>query len=135
MTKSILSADGYAENKSGYYKDVIFFKINYFKERKEINLLIDVHKMRGLLIGLEELLLNDSSGFKAFTESDGNKNTISIGKDAKYFYINMEQTGGSSLKLNYMFGQYGIKAFMQTMRLFCDELEKFVYTHQQMKTQ
>lgn len=108
-------------------KDVVYINNFNFAAKKDVNMQITVNDLRSLAIALRGIIINKKSSFKIFTESDAVK-TLSLGRDGQSIFIN---TSGGGLNYKHKFDVFGTKSFIQTLELFCDELEKFTFAQQQ----
>lgn len=136
--KSILSIDAKLEEKEEkqsrkkYWSEVIFFKINHYKQKREINMLFSAHDLRALSIALEDLHATGQSNFKNYTAKDECKNTMTLGAEEGTFFINIERScqNDQTFKIEHIFGSYSVRAFTQSLRLMADQIEKAVFAAQ-----
>lgn len=127
--KAILVVDSYVEHDDkGFMRDIIFFEIKFYKDNTKVQMLIDTHTLRGLCYGIEELLYKGETAFKKYSGGSGSKKELSLGRDARSFFINLSESGGA--KLQYIFGENGAKSFVDAMRLYAECVDKALFEYQ-----
>ena len=130
--RSVLSVDAIAEtinkNSKTYYSGVIYITINHHNDNASIKIALNTYSARSLYFAIRELIQTKKSLFTKITGGNSQKAYTTLGFDDKYHYINIQR---GNLKLSHSFDSYEIRAFIKSLELICDEVDKYLFILQQ----